>query len=338
MIDHLPIERLRAVEDLNFWRVVQWTTGPIALGVAGAVAMTAQPFISANMHMPVVGAWSVAVAIPLVSGLAAHMAAEHGGWKGFGYGTAAILCAVLSGATIIHSKEFNELTDRTAKHDEANSSANSENAESRKLQAQILQLQAQAQTTYQTALGKCSGKNKTACTTAATKTWESAKKTLEMQYTGVVSIRAPLAAPVEPVKLGVYDYVIAMVPDVFAGILAFAFFYARRKVNDALHSIKSAVQPTVQPVAAKRGDLSKAKGRLGADLRSNTLPPIAVALDGQIVVNRLAKHYNLHSATVRKMLQTAQTIKELEGRFYVNINHSTLVAIGGTKWHRKNRP
>lgn len=337
MIDHLPIERLRAVEDLKFWRVVQWTTWPVALGVASAVAMTAQPFISANMHMPVVGAWSVAVAIPLVSGLASHMAVEHGGWKGVGYGTAAILCAVLSGATIINSKEFNELAELTTKHDTINSTANAENAEARKLQQQILQLQQQAQTVYQESLAKCSGKFKTSCTKLATSTLDATMATLTSQYTEVVAHKAPIAAPVAAVKLSVYDYVLSAVPDVFAGILAFAFFYARRKVSNALHVIKSAVQPTTQTVVEKRGDLSTVKARLGADLRAGSLPPIAIALDGQIIVNRLAMHYKLHGATVKKMLKAAQAVEELDGRFYIKVKQATLVAIGGTKWN-KNHP
>lgn len=334
MIDHLPIERLRLVDDLKFWRVVQWTTGPVALGVASAVAMTAQPFISQTMHMPFVGAWSVAVAIPLVSGLASHMAIEHGGLRGVGYATAAVLCAVLSGATIINSKEFNEQATLTARTDTANVTATSQVAAAQSLQVKILDLKAQAQQTYEASIARCSGKNKTACTNAASKLFAEESEKLQAQYNEASAHKPAVTnAPAPEVELSLYDYTLAAVPDVFAGILSFAFFYARRRVVQCLAGLKKAVQPTVQQPLDKRGPLQEAKARLGADLRANTLPPIAVAVDGQIIVSRLATHYKLHSATVKKLLAGSTSVVHTNGRFYIKTTAAKLAVIRGDKWH-----
>lgn len=331
MIDHLPIERLRLVEEARFWRVVQWTAAPVALGVASAVAMTAQPFISQYMHMPIVGAWSVAVAIPLVSGLAAHMSMESTGLKRLTYSLAAVACMTLSAVTIIHSKEFAETT--KASTEAAAQTAVQANAtqSALELQTKLLDMQRMEQKTYQAKLEACPKKTVTACTKAATEAYNGAMDMLKAQYNEATAHKPASTDPVEAevAALSLFDYVLASVPDFFAGVLAFAFFHARRKVVDAVSKLAKVGSPTRQAAKPTRGSLASAKQALGADIAAATWPPIAISTDGQLIVNRLAKHYKLHSATVKKMLETSANVHSHNGKFYVKQSTRVLKIVGG---------
>lgn len=331
MIDHLPIERLRLVEEARFWRVVQWTAAPVALGVASAVAMTAQPFISQYMHMPIVGAWSVAVAIPLVSGLTAHMSMEADGLKRLVYSLAAVACMTLSAVTIIHSKEFAE-TSKAEAEAKAQTSVQADATQSAlALQTKLLELQSAEQVTYQAKLDACPKRTVTACTKAATEAYNAAMNTLKAQYNEATARKPASTAPVEAkhIDLTLFDYVLASVPDFFAGVLAFAFFHARRKVADCIGKLAKISSPTQQAAKPERGSLAAAKQALGADIAAATWPPIVVSTDGQLIVNRMAKHYKLHSATVKKMLDASANVQAHKGKYYIKHSTRILKIVGG---------
>lgn len=331
MIDHLPIERLRLVEEARFWRVVQWTAAPVALGVASAVAMTAQPFISQYMHMPLVGAWSVAVSIPLVSGLAAHMSMEVDGAKRLAYALAAVSCMTLSAVTIIHSKEFAETTKAVTEAQAQTSVQANASQSALTLQAKLLDLQRAEQIAYQTKLDACPKKTLTACTKAATESYNAAMDTLKAQYNEATAHKPASTAPVEAkvTDLSLFDYVLASVPDFFAGVLAFAFFHARRKVADCISKLSKIGSPTQQTAKPERGSLAAAKQALGADIAAATWPPIVVSTDGQLIVNRMAKHYKLHSATVKKMLDASANVQAHKGKYYIKQSTRILKIVGG---------
>lgn len=331
MIDRLPIERLRLVEEARFWRVVQWTTAPVSLGVASAVAMTAQPFVSQYMHMPPVGAWSVAVSIPLVSGLASHMAMASDGFKRLAYASMAIACMALSAVTIIHSKEFAEITKAEAEAKAQAISQSNANQSAQALQAKLLDLQHAEQVAYQTKLDACPEKTITACTKSATEAYNKALSTLKDQFNETIAHKPASTTPIkaEVPSLSLFDYVLASVPDFFAGVLAFAFFYARRKVADCTSELAKIGSPTTQEAKPERGALAEAKQALGADIANATWPPIAVSVDGQLIINRLAKHYKLHSSTVKKMLEASTSVYSHNGKFYIKQSSRNLKIVGG---------
>ena len=156
MIDHLPVEQLKLQDEVTFWRLVQWVSAPVALGVASAVAMTAQPFIAASMHMPAVGAWSVAVSIPLVSGFVTHLAVEGAGIKRAVLSACAVSSIALSAYSILSSKDYaleTEYKSAAIAQQAASATTSGATAEAKLL---ILKMQQQAQATYTSAVAKCS--------------------------------------------------------------------------------------------------------------------------------------------------------------------------------------
>lgn len=330
MIDHMQINKVHVISDLHFWRVVQWATAPVALGVSAAVAMTAQPFISEYMHMPTVGAWSVAVSIPLVSGLALHVATGDKSVKSLLASFGAVACMALSAVTIIHAKEYNTNSELGTKYAAEVAQVTAANTNARAMQKDIMDQQAAARSILEDKLRACPKKTITACTKAATDAYNEEASRLQSTYNAVSArIMAPPAAPPES-KLTWFDYVLGLVPDLFAGILSFSFFHAKRRVDAAKLKLSVMPQPTVQkaPGAVKQ-PLNQLKRALGADIKNGHLPPEVIATDGQVVVNRVAKHYRLHSTTARKLLVASNKFTEVHGKLYLKPHRNNLIIIGG---------
>lgn len=331
MIDHLAVDNARLKDEVTMWRLIQYGSAPLAIGLGVTVASTAYPFIAASMHMPLMGAIVVAAAIPFVSGYAGHLAVDA---KSKLVRLAAAVafsgCVALSGTTVVNSKQYaNETAAVTATAEAAaNQTAGLTTASA--LQTKLLDLQLAAQTTYDSQVRNCTGKKRETCKTEAKAVYDTAMSRYSAQFT-TTDAHIPLTKVEKPKELSIYDFVLACIPDLFAGVLTLGFFHARKRRVEATLQLVSTHQPLEQKeVKREVGQLAATKGALESDLEKGTLPLNAVAKDGQIVALRLAKHYGLHPTTVQRALKatTSTYVQQRNGKSYLNLERKVVKLFG----------
>jgi hypothetical protein len=333
MIDHLAVDNARLKDEATMWRLIQYGSAPLALGLGVTVASTAYPFIQATMHMPMMGAIVVAAAIPFVSGYAGHLAVDS---KSILTKMAAAVafagCVALSGITVVNSKQYASETEAKALTNTAAETQRNSLNQAASLQAKLLDLQLAAQTTYDKQVRSCRGKTKVvaACKKDAKAVYDTAMERYASQFT-TTDAHIPTAEVVKPKELSTYDFILACIPDLFAGLLTLGFFHSRKRRLEATLQLVSTHQPTTQKDNKREiGQLALTKGALESDLEKGTLPLNAVAKDGQIVALRLAKHYGLHPTTVQRALKATSSkyVQQHKGKSYLNLERKVAKLYG----------
>jgi hypothetical protein len=283
------------------------------------------------MHMPLMGAIVVAAAIPFVSGYAGHLTVDaKSPLVRLAAAVAFSGCIAFSGTTVVNSKQYANETAAVTATAEAAAIQTASLTTASTLQAKLLDLQLAAQTTYNSQVRNCTGKKREACKAEAKVVYDAALNHYTAQFT-TTDAHIPLAKVTETKELSIYDFVLACIPDLFAGVLTLGFFHARKRRVESTLQLVSTHQPLVQKETKREvGQLAATKGALESDLEKGTLPLNAVAKDGQIVALRLAKHYGLHPTTVQRALKTTKStyVQQRNGRSYLNLEQKVVKLFG----------